>query len=219
MFEQINNLLNSSIYYAIPIKSFVLVLMGIVLRSVLIGTGQIWASSYSQTATYLLLPVITFVITSVISGNIALSLGMVGALSIVRFRNPVRSSLELVIFFLLITLGIAAAPKFHWSIFLFFISIFIFILIYLINIFSIKYFNKKFYQFSFTEGNNLTILEVESKNKNLFLNNDEELISFNFDGEIANYRIASNDINRLKKLSEDLTNNSEISKIDLNIQR
>ena len=45
-------------------------------------------------------------ITSVISNNIALSLGMVGALSIVRFRTPVKNPSELVIYFVLITLGI-----------------------------------------------------------------------------------------------------------------
>lgn len=53
-----------------------------------------------------LLPVTGFVITSTISSNIALSLGMVGALSIVRFRTPIKNPLELVIYFFLITLGI-----------------------------------------------------------------------------------------------------------------
>ena len=47
------------------------------------------------------------VITKVISGNIALSLGMVGALSIVRFRHPVKSPLELALYFLLVTTGIS----------------------------------------------------------------------------------------------------------------
>ena len=47
--------------------------------------GQKWIKTLSP-ATLLFLPLITY-ITSVISGNIALSLGMVGALSIVRFRN------------------------------------------------------------------------------------------------------------------------------------
>ena len=47
-----------------------------------------------------------YMITSVISNNIALSLGMVGALSIVRFRTPVKNPSELVIYFILITLGI-----------------------------------------------------------------------------------------------------------------
>ena len=59
--------------------------------------------------TFLLLPIVTYAITSVISDNIALSLGMVGALSIVLFRNPVRSPFELSIYFLLISLGICAS--------------------------------------------------------------------------------------------------------------
>ena len=46
-----------------------------------------------------------------ISGNIALSLGMIGALSIVRFRHPVKSALELIIYFDLITIGIATSVR------------------------------------------------------------------------------------------------------------
>ena len=57
------------------------------------------------------LPIITFVITKTIYGNIALSLGMIGALSIVRFRHPVKSVLELIIYFDLITIGIATSVK------------------------------------------------------------------------------------------------------------
>ena len=59
------------------------------------------------------LPSVGFVITSVISGNIALSLGMVGALSIVRFRSPIKNPYELVSYFYLITVGIATSvnPK------------------------------------------------------------------------------------------------------------
>ena len=52
--------------------------------------------------------VLGLVITVVIGSNIALSLGMIGALSIIRFRTPVRSSYELTIYFLLLTIGIAA---------------------------------------------------------------------------------------------------------------
>ena len=97
LFELNSILLNNM--YGIPIKFVSLIFMGLVMRYVLIKTGQLWASNYSQTATFLLLPIITYVITTIIAGNIALSLGMVGALSIVRFRNPVRSSFELVMFF------------------------------------------------------------------------------------------------------------------------
>lgn len=56
----------------------------------------------------LILPVLGFTITTVIGTNLALSLGMIGALSIIRFRTPVRSSYELVIYFILLTIGVAA---------------------------------------------------------------------------------------------------------------
>ena len=41
---------------------------------------------------------------------------MIGALSIVRFRHPVKSALELVIYFALITIGIATSVKIKWAI-------------------------------------------------------------------------------------------------------
>ena len=60
------------------------------------------------------LPVIGLVITTVIGSNIALSIGMIGALSIVRFRNPVRSPFELAVYFLAISLGIVASVSDRW---------------------------------------------------------------------------------------------------------
>jgi hypothetical protein len=53
---------------------------------------------------------ITMVITLVImtiSGNLILSLGMVGALSIVRFRTPIKDPVDLVFIFWAISVGIA----------------------------------------------------------------------------------------------------------------
>ena len=85
-----------------------LLLAGILIRQSLIIASQMWAKTYHHSLSLLLLPVTTFVITKAISGNIALSLGMIGALSIVRFRNPVKNPFELVIFFSSITLGIAS---------------------------------------------------------------------------------------------------------------
>ena len=65
-----------------------------------------WVKTYSQFSTFIFLPLTGYVITSAISNNIALSLGMVGALSIVRFRTPVKNPSELIVYFILITLGI-----------------------------------------------------------------------------------------------------------------
>ena len=88
------------------LESIALLLFGgLSFRFALTLTGQNWAKTYQQTVAFLVLPFITYVITKTISGNIALSLGMIGAMSIVRCRNPVKSPLELIMFFALITLG------------------------------------------------------------------------------------------------------------------
>ena len=94
---------------------FFLIISGLILRFSLSFTGQNWVKTYQQTIAFLVLPVVTFVITKTITGNIALSLGMIGALSIVRFRNPVKSALELVMYFVLITLGIAASVNIEFA--------------------------------------------------------------------------------------------------------
>ena len=81
--------------------------LGLVVISIFCGLGirislslakQRWATTYHHTMSYIMLPPVTMVITTLIAGNIALSLGMIGALSIVRFRNTVKNPFELIIF-------------------------------------------------------------------------------------------------------------------------
>ena len=50
---------------------------------------------------------VTSLVIMTISGNLILSLGMVGALSIVRFRTPIKDSMDLVFLFWAISVGIA----------------------------------------------------------------------------------------------------------------
>ena len=116
-----------------------LLVSSFLIRQTLIYSNQSWAKSYSQTISFFLLPIITFIITKTISGNIALSLGMIGALSIVRFRHPVKSALELIIYFDLITLGIATSVRTKWSIQLVIITI---LVILFVKFFG-NYFKKK----------------------------------------------------------------------------
>ena len=95
------------------------------------------------------LPVIGLVITTVIGSNIALSIGMIGALSIVRFRHPVKSALELVIYFDLITIGIAASVKNNYAIILSILTVVILIALKVFNNIQKKNNNKAFYNISF----------------------------------------------------------------------
>ena len=75
-----------------------------------------WASSANQRFVALIIPSAVLTITWVISSNLALSLGMIGALSIVRFRNPVKSPFELTTFFVYIVIGVAAGVELNYAI-------------------------------------------------------------------------------------------------------
>ena len=180
-----------------------LLFSSIFIRFILEISGQRWIRTFSQTVTLIVLPIITYIITSVISGNIALSLGMVGALSIVRFRNPVRSPFELAIYFAAITMGIATATNINWLFLI--ISAMVLIAIF-IKIYSKTYklvTKADLFNTSFSEGNLISTLEITCKDKLSILDNSSLLKSKSINNEIYNYLLASNDFELLKvKLSQ-----------------
>ena len=55
---------------------------------------------------FVLLSVTTFIVITVVKNSLALSLGLVGALSIVRFRAAIKEPEELVYLFLIISIGL-----------------------------------------------------------------------------------------------------------------
>lgn len=69
--------------------------------------------SYNYNLTFVLMAMITTIIIMTISTNIVLSLGMVGALSIVRFRTAVKDPLDIVYMFWAISVGIATGAKMY----------------------------------------------------------------------------------------------------------
>ena len=68
--------------------------------------GFKWVDNINQKIISLIMAPAMTVIAWTIAGNLGLSLGMIGALSIVRFRTPIKSSLELIIYFIYIVIGI-----------------------------------------------------------------------------------------------------------------
>ena len=176
---------------------------------------QTWALTVPHTATIMILPILTYVITSVISGNIALSLGLVGALSIVRFRNPVRSPLELSVYFGSITLGIAASVSLIWCIFLILsITCVVIFLVFLNSAYKI-FMKKEFFFLSFSEGNNLSTLQICSSESIDVLDNHPNLISKISEGDVLNYSIASNNFYDLRNLEKNLVKHDCIHKTSL----
>ena len=192
-----------------------LISAGILFRYALIFTGQLWAKSHAQTITFMVLPIITYVITNTISNNIALSLGMIGALSIVRFRHPVKSPLELVIYFALITVGIATSVRTKWAIQLILATVAIILFVKLFQILS-KKFGKSFYNMSFNEGVSSNTIEIISKNKIEIIEKSEFLISSfsdNTEKKIV-YRLNFENKKDLQVFKDSL-NEKELEKINI----
>ncbi len=193
-----------------------LLLTSILIRFLLDKAGQRWIRTFSQTVTLILLPIITYIITSVISGNIALSLGMVGALSIVRFRNPVRSPFELSVYFASITMGIATATNINWLFLIIFAMIFISFFVKLYSKIYKRISNKELFNISFTEGNVLSTLEVVTQNELKILNESRLLKSKSFKNNIYNYLLGSNQFDHLKETLNQIKGDENIISYQLN---
>ncbi|MFD0715447.1 DUF4956 domain-containing protein [Paenibacillus sp. GCM10027626] len=69
--------------------------------------------SYNYNLTFVLMTMITTIVIMTISTNIVLSLGMVGALSIVRFRTAVKDPLDTIYMFWAVAAGIAVGAKLY----------------------------------------------------------------------------------------------------------
>ena len=74
-------------------------------------TGVVYSRSFA--ATLVGMCVLTCMVTLAISTNIVISLGMVGALSIVRYRTAVKDPMDLLYLFWSITTGITAGAEMY----------------------------------------------------------------------------------------------------------
>ncbi len=189
---------------------------GLSIRIALGFAEQRWATTYHHTMSYILLPPITMIITTLIAGNIALSLGMIGALSIVRFRNPVKNPFELIIFFALITIGIGMAVNLKLG-----IGLTVIIILVIVNA---KYFDKylekggkKIFSLSFEEGSSNHDLQVISKDKIDSLEKSNNLKQFYLskNPKKYNYHLVFSNKEDLDKIKSDLETNESVENIEV----
>ena len=78
---------------------------------------------------FILLTLIITIIITVVKSSLALSLGLVGALSIVRFRTPIKDPEELIFLFICIALGLGLGAFQFWHTTIGFIFLILVILI------------------------------------------------------------------------------------------
>ena len=192
------------------------VFFGLLIYITLLFVKQKWVNTITYFITFLLLPATTYVITKVISDNLALSLGMIGALSIVRFRNPVKSPLELVIYFALITIGISMGVNHFWSI----VFVTTVILVILFSFFLDKFMKKiklfRLFEYSFNSNDalNSNILEIESDASIIPLEENPNLIFSKTNNKIF-YKLGIQNREELKKTVEQLKDNKNIKSIEI----
>lgn len=83
--------------------------------------GVVYDHSFNISLVVMTILVATIIVT--ISSNITLSLGMVGALSIVRYRTAVKNPMDLMFMFWAITSGIAVGANYYYIVLIGFVFV------------------------------------------------------------------------------------------------
>ena len=96
LLDKFNNTVNLPIFF---LNLIVAAVLSLLLRTYYIRFGQTVSNRIKFSSNFLPLALGTFLIITIIKSSIALSLGLVGALSIVRFRAAIKDPEELIFLF------------------------------------------------------------------------------------------------------------------------
>ena len=207
----------------INIGNFIFAILLSLILAYLIKTTYIKVSSSLNdkehfSETFIPLAIITTLVITVVKFSLALSLGLVGALSIVRFRAAIKEPEELVYLFFIIAIGLAnGANQFLVSILatVITISILYFRKLYndKIKVKNITASSTNILQIQIKKGsNNLEEIINQLKNKVEYiklksLSSDEELAQYNFWFDINKKEFSS----FIKKIEEISSKNKNVS--------
>ncbi|MEC2075700.1 DUF4956 domain-containing protein [Metabacillus fastidiosus] len=163
------SILNSDLFTSVSIidiflGTFTAFLIGLFIYYVYKKTFQGVVYSHNFNITLVLMTMITSLVIMTISTNIVLSLGMVGALSIVRFRTAIKDPLDIVFMFWAISVGIAVGAGIYPV--AIFGSLFIALAVYILS-------KKKWKDITY-----LLIIHYEEKAEEEIKN---QLVKFNYD--------------------------------------
>ena len=167
---------------------------------------------------FIILGITTTLVITIVKSSLALSLGLVGALSIVRFRHPVKSALELIIYFDLITIGIAASVKNNHAILLISMTVIILLSLKFLQKYKLKSQGKSIYNMSFNEGIEFNQIEILSSSKIMIIEDNENLKSVVQQPGTKEYlyRLIFEDKKSLRDFKKSIEGIKTIKKIDVN---
>ena len=189
---------------------FVAALLSVIIQIFYLKYSTTLSSKFEFSKNFVILGITTTIVITIIKSSLALSLGLVGALSIVRFRAAIKEPEELVFLFLIISTGLGCGAG-QIKI------ISIGILFSLISIFLYsKFFERRYLKLADTL--NLAIIaDKKLSEKEINEKMDEikkytskiELISFSKSEEntTINFDVQLNNFSELNKLTEILQKN------------
>lgn len=156
--------------------------------------------SQSMNKTIFSVGIITFLIISVVKSSLALSLGLVGALSIIRFRTPIKEPFELSYLFMSISIGLGFGANQYLP-----TTIVILFVLIILSVFNkkISKFNTNTYFFYITIPKDIKSDIVEKNISELSKNTDFDIYLKRLDQGIRSTQLTLNvKVNSEKELLE-----------------
>lgn len=150
------------------INILILAFMTVVLSMIYVKTANTLSNRRRLASVFPLLSIVTMMVISIIKSSLALSLGLVGALSIIRFRSAIKEPEELTYIFLAISLGLGMGADQQALTTIFFVLVCIFI-------FLKRYFEGKVSFLNYRTDQSL-YLSLKTSNKKLDLVNITEIL-------------------------------------------
>ena len=92
--------------YGFVLNAILAILLSSVLARIYLIYGKTYSDRHLLARTFVVLSLTTLLVITVVKSSLALSLGLIGALSIVRFRTPIKEPEELVYLFYALAIGI-----------------------------------------------------------------------------------------------------------------
>ena len=93
------------------LRLFIAALLAYLLGKLYVRYGRSMSNRQAFAANFILLTVATMIIITIVKSSLALSLGLVGALSIVRYRTAIKEPEELSFLFIAITIGLGLGAE------------------------------------------------------------------------------------------------------------
>lgn len=97
---------NNSDYFTLFFSFLLCIICSILLKFVFQSKSSSLTGKYHVGNVIPMMSLTTFLVITVVKSSLALSLGLVGALSVIRFRTPIKEPEELVYLFLAIGIGL-----------------------------------------------------------------------------------------------------------------